>query len=239
MNVEKIENIYKTNPFFENEAWKKVKEKEVEKLLKNSLSTKNVLEIGLGNGYTTELLSNIFDHVIAVDYSKNVINCIKEKLKERKNIIYIKSSIYDITLDRKIHNFYMSHLLEHLDYPVRALKNIRKLLVTESGRGYISVPNSKSIHRQLGVLMGMLESVETFSENDKDFGHKRIYNLKKFRSQLHKSGFNILKIGGTFFKVLTFEHMNSAFDLSVIKALIDIADDYPEISGDIYAIVNI
>jgi len=133
----------------------------------------------------------------------------------------------------------MSHLLEHLDYPVRALKNIRKLLVTESGRGYISVPNSKSIHRQLGVLMGMLESVETFSENDKDFGHKRIYNLKKFRSQLHKSGFNILKIGGTFFKVLTFEQMNSAFDLPVIKALIDIAEDYPEISGDIYAIVNI
>jgi len=78
-----------------------------------------------------------------------------------------------------------------------------------------------------------------FFENDKDFGHKRIYNLKKFRSQLRKSGFNILKIGGTFFKVLTFEQMNSAFDLPVIKALIDIAEDYPEISGDIYAIVNI
>jgi len=218
-------------------AWRMVKESEVEKLVKYSENNKNVLEIGLGNGFTTGLLSKYFKQVIAVDISEEVIRSVKKNLIERKNIVYIKSSIDNLDIKSRIHNFYLGHILEHLQFPVRSLSNLGKVL-NGSSVGYISVPNSNSIHRQMGVIMGLLDSTDMLNENDIKAGHKRLYTLKKLKNHIRKAGFDISRAGGCFLKTMTYSQIEKFFSEELIKGFIEIADKYPGISGDIYAIVK-
>jgi len=232
-----MKNIYKEDFFKSNTAWKMVKESEVEKLVKYSKNNENVLEIGLGNGFTTGLLSKYFKQVIAVDISEDVIESVKKNLIDRKNIVYIKSSIDSLDIKYRIHNFYLGHILEHLQFPVRSLRNLRKVLNVNS-MGYISVPNGNSIHRQIGMIMGLLDSTDTLNENDIKVGQKRLYTLKKLKNHIRKAGFDIFKIGGCFLKTMTYSQIDNFFSEELIKGFIKIADKYPEISGDIYAIVK-
>ncbi len=232
-----MKNIYSKSFFESNTAWKLVKKYEVDKLIRYSIDDRNVMEIGLGNGFTTELLSDHFQKVIAVDISGGVIEYVKKKLVTRKNIVYINSPIDKLDFNFTVYNFYLGHILEHLEFPVKLLLNIKKIIKSET-IGYISVPNSNSIHRQIGVEMGLLESVNTLNENDIKFGHRRLYNLKKIKNHIKKAGFNILKIGGCFLKTMTYEQINRFCSEELIKGFIEIADKYPEISGDIYAIVK-
>ncbi len=232
-----MKNIYNDNFFKGNLAWSMVKRSEVEKLVKYSKNNENVLEIGLGNGFTTELLSNYFKQVIAVDISEDVIGSVKKKLINRKNIVYIRSSIDDLNMEYQIYNFYLGHILEHLRFPTRSLCNLRKVLNADSV-GYISVPNSNSIHRQMGVVMGLLDNTDMLNENDIKVGHKRLYTTKKLKNHIKKAGFDIFKMGGCFLKTMTYSQIDKFFSEELIKGFIEIADGYPEISGDIYAIVK-
>ena len=230
-------NIYDAKFLMDNKSWRLVKEYEVKKLLEHSIKNKNVLEIGLGDGYITELLSNFFKEVIAVDISQEVINSVRKRLIKKKNIIFINSSIEKLNLDFKIHNFYLGHILEHMDFPVESLTNFKKMFSSES-IGYISVPNSNSIHRQIGVIMGLLESTDALNEKDISFGHKRLYTIRKLKDQVKKAGFKIIKSGGCFLKTMTYKQIDEFYSEELIRGFIKIADKYPEISGDIYVIVK-
>jgi SAM-dependent methyltransferase len=232
-----MKNIYKEDFFRINTAWNLVKKSEVEKLVKYSESNENVLEIGLGNGFTTGMLSKYFKQVIAVDISENVIELVKKNLIERKNIVYIKSSIDNLDIESRIYNFYLGHILEHLQFPVRSLRSLRKIL-NKNSVGYISVPNSNSIHRQMGVVMGLLDSTDMLNDNDIKVGHKRLYTLKKLKNHIRKAGFDISRVGGCFLKIMTYSQIDKFFSEELIRGFIEIADGYPEISGDIYAIVK-
>jgi len=230
-------NIYNSDYFVNNKAWCLVKENEVNKLLKYSKNNKNILEIGIGSGFTTELLSNYFKKVIAVDNSKVVIDFVKKKLVRKKNIIFINNSIGKIDLNFKIYNFYLGHILEHLTFPIKFLCNLKKILNDES-IGCITVPNSNSIHRQVGVAMGLLKNIDTLNENDIKVGHKRLYTVKKLKKQINKAKFNVINIGGCFIKTMTYNQINKFYTVEQIKGFIEIADKYPYISGDIYVIVK-
>ena len=232
-----MKNIYVEDFFEKNSVWKLVKKYEVDKLVRYSTNDRNVLEIGLGNGFTAELLSGYFKKVIAVDISEDVIKSVKKRLSARKNIVYIKSSIDELDFNFPIYNFYLGHILEHLEFPVKSLHRIKGLLNSRS-TGYISVPNSNSIHRQAGVEMGLIKSVYTLNENDIKFGHRRLYTLKKLKNHVKKAGFAIIKNGGCFLKTMTYKQINKYFSENIIMAFIKIADRYPEISSDIYAIVE-
>lgn len=232
-----MSNIYNKKFFSDNKSWRLVKEYEVKKLLEYSLNNKNVLEIGLGDGFVTELLSNFFEQVIAVDISKEVINSARKRLIKKKNIVFINSSIEKLNLDFKIHNFYLGHILEHIDFPVKSLTNLKKKFDSES-IGYISVPNSNSIHRQMGVIMGLLKSTDTLNEKDISFGHKRLYTLSKLKNHVKRAGFKVIKSGGCFLKTMTYKQIDEFYNKKLIRGFIKIADKYPEISGDIYVIVK-
>jgi len=232
-----MKNVYSEDFFVGNKAWSLVKKYEVDKLIKYSINDKNVLEIGLGNGFTTELLSDYFKKVIAVDISGDVIESVKKRLAVKKNIVYINSSIDKLDFNFPIYNFYLGHILEHLRFPVRCLSDLRKVLNSKS-TGYISVPNSNSIHRQIGVEMGLLKSTDTLNENDIKFGHRRLYTLKKLKNHIKRAGFVIIKTGGCFLKTMTYQQINKFCSEEVIRGFIKVANKYPEISGDIYAIVK-
>ena len=54
-------------------------------------------------------------------------------------------------------NIVLGHVLEHVERPVEILSRVKSWL-SANGRVFALVPNARSLHRQMGVVMGLLDS---------------------------------------------------------------------------------
>ena len=63
---------------------------------------------------------------------------------------YKSENKYDVIL--------ANHVLEHVNSPSKVLNYI-KLFLKDEGKVFITVPNANSLHRLIGVEMGLLSSI--------------------------------------------------------------------------------
>jgi putative AdoMet-dependent methyltransferase len=74
------------------------------------------LDLGCGTGNTTNSLDG-FDKVFCVDISENMLSCAKEKLKNRKNIFFIKDDLLnslDKVKEENIDTIISTYAIHHL-----------------------------------------------------------------------------------------------------------------------------
>lgn len=222
-------------------SWKNllglVRLNEFNNFLEYANNSDNVVELGLGDGVFTGMLSQFFKKVIAVDGSSLTIKQVRERLEKKDNIEYILSYIEDLKLDCRIDNIVMSHLLEHIEKPVEALKHLSSFMNKKTIL-YVSVPNSMSIHRQVAVKMGILKQVDELNETDNRLGHYRVYSPELFNEHILKAGLKIIKFGGSMIKPITNAQIEKYWTKEMIKGFIALGEDYPELCGDIYIIAT-
>ncbi|HBX76016.1 MAG TPA: hypothetical protein DEG43_00080 [Acidimicrobiaceae bacterium] len=98
------------------------------------------------------------------------------------------------------------HVLEHVDDPVGIVRQIGTWL--RHGGVLVAVtPNARSLHRLLGVQLGVQEHLDDLSERDKLVGHQRVYDLAGLSGDLSAGGFEILDTFGYFVKPLSNRQM--------------------------------
>ena len=98
------------------------------------------------------------------------------------------------------------HVLEHVDDPVEVARAAGRWL--RPGGILVAVtPNSRSIHRLLGVELGLAERTDELSERDHLVGHQRVYDLVGLRGDISAAGFEILDEFGYFVKPLSNRQM--------------------------------
>lgn len=196
------------------------------------------LELGSGDGAGTKILLDHFKEVTAVDGSKIMLDKLKRKLKSDKLTI-IHSYFEQLKPIRKYDTIVMSHILEHVDNPVKVL-NIAKDLAHQKTKIIIVVPNANSLHRQAGVLMGMIKNIYSFNERDKIVGHQRIYDIKKLKTDISKANLRIIKTGGFFIKCFSTSQIKNIIKNPIqIDAFYKLGEKYSEISAELYAICKI
>jgi len=216
---------------------KLVRENEFRVFLQYAQGRNSVAEIGLGNGVFTKLLSTQFEKVIAIDASFEAIEYVKKELKNHHNVQYIEAFVEQLRSIDTVDNVVMSHLLEHLDDPISALMHL-KTIINEKSTVYISVPNAFSLHRQVAVKMGLLPTIDSLNNTDLKLGHKRVYTPTLLREHVLRSGFFIIKFGGSMIKPLTNKQIQDSWDKKMIEGFIALGNDYPELCGDIYIIAK-
>jgi len=127
------------------------------------------------------------------------------------------------------------YILEHVDDPVRILKHFRRFLAP-GGRMFVTVPNAEVLNRKLGHLAGMLPDMQALSEHDRLLGHQRYYTVGTLRKDIEESGYEIRRLEGIYLKPLTTRQMIALdLDENIIRALCEVAIDYPELSCGILA----
>ncbi len=192
-----------------------------------------VLELGYGEGIVTEFLQKQNCIITTVEGSKKLA---KKARKKGLNIVeslfedYIPSEPYDIIL--------ANHVLEHVESPVQILKMIRGWLKPQ-GMIFSIVPNSGSLHRHVGVAMGLQKNLDDLSPRDRLVGHRRVYSLKELESDFIESGFKILHRGGYFLKLFANGSMLD-FSPDIIKSFNVVSQDFPpELCANIYVLAEI
>ena len=205
-------------------------------LLKGYFRGTTCLELGPATGEGTEYLVQHFPNVVAVDGSEKVVQTLNERFAGR-GFTGVHSYFEDLALEQRFDTVVLAHILEHVDDPQSVLAVGRRMLAP-GGVMIVDVPNGMSLHRQVGVEMGLLGSVTELHEGDLSIGHKRVYTPDTFREEIRQAGLGIQTFGGVFIKILSNAQTQATFDAEQLRALLAIGERYPEIAAEMYVVAT-
>jgi len=106
--------------------------------------TWHVADLGCGTGNATELLSPWVKHVSAIDRSPEMLDAAKNRLHESggdaSNVSFLTGDLTDLPLEAgSIDAAACVLVLHHVEDPVAALKEIKRVLRTDNGGGVLLV----------------------------------------------------------------------------------------------------
>jgi 2-polyprenyl-3-methyl-5-hydroxy-6-metoxy-1,4-benzoquinol methylase len=192
-----------------------------------------VLEMGCSTGIMTSRLAKKYPSLTVVDGSEKYIKIVKKKNKA-KNIKFIVSLFEDFQTKQLFDDIIMANILEHVKNPIYILKKAKGWLKND-GRIHILVPNAKSLHRKIGQKMGILKSIDAFTEGDKKIGHRRVYIKESLEKDVYKAGLKISKRTGIFLKPFSHSQMGR-LDKKILDAFYEIGKELPDYCTTIYFI---
>lgn len=117
------------------------------------------------------------------------------------------------------------HVMEHVDDPVALAAHLRTWLAP-GGELVVVVPNRRSLHRRLAVLMGLQPALDTLSPRDHLVGHQRVYDLEQLEADLRTAGLEPFERKGFFLKLLP-NGMMLDYPPGLIQGLNDLGDELP------------
>ena len=196
------------------------------------------LDIGCGVGQFTPMYLFKWKYVVGLDPNEEYLNIAR---KANNKVTYIQDYGETFETPTRFDTITMNMLLEHVDDPIALLVNCRKHL-SNKGRIIVQVPNSRSITRRLGVLMGLIDSTNNISEKEKEFyGHKRVYTMKTLIADCEKAGLRVIKKGGILYKPLPNEMLlklckeyGNEWKDKFLRALVKFGEDRPEECANLY-----
>lgn len=195
----------------------------------------SVLELGPAEGIMTDVLYPYFDDYTIVDGADSFVNTIKKRYPEIKGYgtlfeEYNPSRTYD--------NIILGHVLEHVKNPVKILKLASSWLSSE-GQIICAVPNANSVHRQVGVLMGLLEAENQLHAGDVRIGHRRVYDMYSLKKDFTDAGLKIIQSGGYWLKPISNAQIEASWDADMVSAFLRLGEKYPDIAANIYVVASI
>jgi SAM-dependent methyltransferase len=157
-------------------------------------TVRHILEVGVGSGDATLMLVDAFlqhgGRITCVDTDADVLAAVRARLAARglpqPDCVHAKAEAVDLP-PASFDHVVLLNVLEHIQDPVAALERLRGC-ATADGRFHISVNIAGSLHRWLGVEMGIIDDVEQLSSSDHELGHHRIYTVPLLLAQLEAAG---------------------------------------------------
>lgn len=134
---------------------------------------------------------------------------------------------------KKFDTIIAGDMIRYLDQPAHFLSRARAWLKPH-GHLIVTVPNCKSMHRRIGVLMQLEPSPESKNARDREVGNRRSYGRNGLRRLLIKSGFKMVEIKGCFLKPLSSKQISN-WEPALLKAFLDIGDELQDYCWFLYA----
>lgn len=157
------------------------------------------------------------------------------KLFHNKPNIRIYHAFFEEFLpDRKYNTIIAGDMLRYIHDDLKFLTQMRNWL-ENNGTMIITVPNSRSFHRRIGCLMGMISHPESNNERDLEVGNLRGYDKYSLRHLVLQSGYSIKEIHGCFLKPLSSSQIEH-WDDNLLNAFLEIGDELEEYCWFLYAV---
>ena len=204
------------------------------KVMKRFIQGNSILELGPAEGVMTEFLSQTKLDLTICEGSKKFA----EDLKIRFPKADVHHSLFEeFAPSKKFDNIILGHVLEHVDDPKILLKKVASWL-NPGGRVICAVPNSRSLHRQVAVIMGLLPFEEDLNEADRHHGHRRVYNPETLRREFSAAGYSIDYFGGYWLKPLSNRQIEETHSPEMVEAFMKLGERYPDIAGEIIVVAG-
>ena len=186
------------------------------------------LDLGLGHGYSAEVLCNWFDDYTIIEGDYRMIDRFMMSHSDY-NIKIVHSYFEDYEPDERFDVIIMGFILEHVDDPEFLIKKY-KMYLKQNGRLFIAVPNAEALNRRFGYEAGMLKDIRQLSDYDISVGHKRFYTMNTFSELALSTGMEIVNTDGLYLKPFTTKQIASLnFEKNIMDAMMTVGRIYPEL----------
>jgi len=194
----------------------------------------SILELGPAEGLLSEKLCELSSNVTLVDGSEHFCKMLRNDLPQA----HIECCLFeDYEPAEKFDMIVMGHVLEHVIDPVSIIELAAKWLAP-GGCIFAAVPNSRSIHRQAAVTMGLLEQEDSMSELDIRHGHRRVFNPETFRACFTMAGMTIDSFGGYWLKPVSNSQIEETWTSDMLNAFLHLGERYPDIAAENYVVAR-
>jgi 2-polyprenyl-3-methyl-5-hydroxy-6-metoxy-1,4-benzoquinol methylase len=199
----------------------------------------NCLELGSSKGDFTKRLTYYFDDITCVEASDEAIEISKQNLNS--DIIYFNSLFETVELPKKYDNIILTHVLEHIDNPVRLLSRIKNEWLSDKGKLFVVCPNANAPSRQIAVKMGLIPHNSAITPAEAEHGHRITYTLDTLERDAKEGGLNVIYRSGIFFKALANFQWDQLLNTDIIsKEYLDgcyqLGQQYPDLCSSIMLI---
>ena len=193
--------------------------------------------MGLGDGSLLERIGPRFAKVTVVEASDVLVENARQRFAHLLGLQLINAyfEAFEVMSEEKVSCILGNHILEHVNDPIEVLRKSRDWLLPE-GIAIFTVPNATSLHRRIGLELGMLSDVAGPSEQDKIIGHQRVYDMGRLRADIVKSGYTIATMGGFNLKLVSQAQMAGWSD-SLHEAIYRVSRECPpELCSNLYVV---
>lgn len=197
----------------------------------------NLLELGCFKGDFTKRFTQHFNDITCIEASDEAIAVAKTKVNE--NVIFVNSKFEDAKLSKQYDNIILTHVLEHLDDPIKVLKRINDEWLADNGRFFLVTPNAMAPSRQIAVKMGLISHNSAVTPAEAEHGHRITYSLDTLERDAREAGLKIVHRSGIFFKALANFQWDKLLQTDIIsKEYLDgcyeLGQQYPELCSSIF-----
>jgi len=235
MSEKEIAHLESINPFYEKGDYMDdlMIEREIQIITRYVVREKSALEVGCGNGLSTEKLSGLFKDLVVIEPSSKNIALLKRRVPDAlcHNIL-----LEDFKSDRKYDFVFFLNVIEHVEDPIASLKVLSNL-VKDEGLIFISAPNCMSLNRRAGYRMGLLSSYDQLAPKDYEVGHRRLYTVDMLTDHCDQASLKISSMKGIYLKPLSEAQMIGLGD-DVVRAFYALGEDVPQYCAGLLAVAT-
>jgi SAM-dependent methyltransferase len=179
-----------------------------------TVKSSRILEIGCGNDSIFTYSDN-FSELDIIEPGNIFYNYTKAKIGDDPRITISNNLFEEVYLDYKKNYdiILIGGFLHEIDNPEEILDCIKKIAQPET-IVVTFVPNANSFHRLLAVEAGLIQDNYEFSENDKIFGRRMVYNQATIAAMFASCGFLVIKNDTYFVKPFSHAQMDSLMSMS-------------------------
>jgi 2-polyprenyl-3-methyl-5-hydroxy-6-metoxy-1,4-benzoquinol methylase len=197
----------------------------------------NCLELGSFKGDFTKRLLPVFDDITCVEVSDVAIRFAENILGDK--VKFVNALFEKVELPGKYDNIVLTHVLEHLDDPVRVLKRINDEWLSDHGRLFLVCPNANAPSRQIAVKMGLITHNSAITPAEVEHGHRITYTLDTLERDARAAGLQVVHRSGIFFKALANFQWDRLLNTDIIspeylEGCYQLGQIYPDLCSSIF-----
>jgi 2-polyprenyl-3-methyl-5-hydroxy-6-metoxy-1,4-benzoquinol methylase len=196
----------------------------------------NCLELGSFKGDFTKRLMPFFNDITCVEASEEAVAIAKNTYKD---VTFVNALFEEVSLPKKYDNIILTHVLEHLDNPVKVLKRINAEWLSDTGRFFLVCPNANAPSRQIAVKMGLITHNAAITPAEKKHGHRVTYSLDTLERDAVAAGLKVVYRSGVFFKALANFQWDRLLNTDIIseeylEGCYQLGQLYPDLCSSIF-----
>jgi 2-polyprenyl-3-methyl-5-hydroxy-6-metoxy-1,4-benzoquinol methylase len=197
----------------------------------------NILELGSFKGEVTKRLIEHFEDITCVEGSDVAADEARQKLGNKVKIH--TATFEEVELTKKYDNIIMTHVLEHIDDPVKVLKRVNDEWLADNGRFFLVCPNANAPSRQIAVKMGLITHNSAVTEAEEAHGHRITYTLDTLERDAKQAGLKVTYRSGIFFKALANFQWDKILQTDIVsdeylEGCYQLGQQYPDLCSSIF-----